>query len=163
MHYFQIPKLELMHSVMPSITSSGAVIQWSADITEQAHISEVKVPSWSGNNQSYNLQICQWLDQSEKHRNFSLTLTITHSQPSPDEGDPDLPDQDLISTGNNNDDDTDNNHKNNNNNNNSNRNNSKQVKHQDLFTRVAWLSSNITPSTPLPLHTFYTKTTAFRA
>jgi hypothetical protein len=28
---------------------------------------------------------------------------------------------------------------------------------------VAWLSSNITPSTPLPLHTFYTKTTAFRA
>lgn len=58
MDHFQIPKLELMHGVVPSITSSGAVIQWSADTTERAHITEVKVPGQSGNNQSYNPQIC---------------------------------------------------------------------------------------------------------
>jgi len=76
MDHFQIPKLELMHGVVPSITSSRAVIQWSANTTEWAHIMEVKVPGRSRNNQSYNPQICRWLDQSEKHQNFSLALLI---------------------------------------------------------------------------------------
>ena len=31
MTHFQIPKLELMHGVVPSVVESGAVIQWSAD------------------------------------------------------------------------------------------------------------------------------------
>jgi len=58
MDHFQIPKLELMHGVIPSITESGAVIQWSADRTEHAHITEIKVPGRSGNNQDHNPQIC---------------------------------------------------------------------------------------------------------
>ena len=33
-----IPKLELLQSIIPSICLSGAVIQWSADITEHAHV-----------------------------------------------------------------------------------------------------------------------------
>ena len=150
MDHFQIPKLELMHSVVPSITSSGAVIQWSADTTEQAHITEVKVPGRSGNNQSYNPQICRWLDRSEKRRNFSLALSIQHSQQNENSEDPDLPDQDLV-------DDVDDNqgedvfHG-----------PSLATEHQDLFARSIWLSSNITPSTPLPLHTFHTETTAFQ-
>jgi len=152
MDHFQIPKLELMHGVVPSITSSGAVIQWSADTTERAHITEVKVPGRSGNNQSYNPQICRWLDRSEKHRNFSLALSITndqHPQYNQDEDDPDLLDLDLV-------DDTDND----------------QDEHvpcephmaqpQDFFTRGTSLLRNITPSTPLPLRTFHTNTTAFQ-
>jgi hypothetical protein len=50
MDHFQIPKLELMHGVVPSVIESGAVIQWSADTTEHAHITEIKVPGRSGNN-----------------------------------------------------------------------------------------------------------------
>jgi len=154
MDHFQIPKLELMHGVVPSITSSGAVIQWSADTTEHAHITEVKVPGRSGNNQSYGPQICRWLDRSEKHRNFSLALSIQHtphSQHDQNEDDPDPLDQDPA-------DDT----------------NDEQdghtprgpsgtaAQHRDFFSRSTWLLKNITPSTPLPLRSFHTETTAFQ-
>ena len=151
--HFQIPKLELMHGVVPSITSSGAVIQWSADTTERAHITEVKIPGRSGNNQSYNPQICRWLDRSEKHRNFSLAISIQHGQSHPRSDqieDVDLSDQDLEDDIDDDQDDhtpygpvT-------------------AVRHPDLFTRSAQLSNNITPSTLLPLRTFHTETTAFQ-
>ncbi|KAI6095344.1 hypothetical protein F5141DRAFT_976783, partial [Pisolithus sp. B1] len=39
---WQILKLELLQSVVPSIWQSGAVMQWLADITEHAHIKEIK-------------------------------------------------------------------------------------------------------------------------
>jgi hypothetical protein len=42
MDHFNIPKLELFQSVEPSIRANGAIIQWSADITEHAHITEIK-------------------------------------------------------------------------------------------------------------------------
>ena len=80
MDHFQIPKLKFMHSVVPSIVASGIVMQWSADRTEHAHITETKTPGRSGNNCSYNPQICQYLDRSEKHRNFSLALSIWELQ-----------------------------------------------------------------------------------
>ena len=155
--YFQIPKLELMHSVVPSIASSGAVIQWSANTTERAHITEVKVPGRSGNNQSYNPQICRWLDRSEKHRNFALALSIQHTQSrlrsdqNEDEVDP--PDQDLEAEINDDDDDDDNHTP---------RGPSPTTQHPDLFARSTWVSNNVTPSTPLPLRTFHTETTAFQ-
>ena len=141
MDHFQIPKLELMHGVILSITSSGAVIQWSVDTTEHAHIMEVKVPGRSGNNQSYTPQICWWLDRSEKHRNFSLALSIQrmqHLRDNQDKDDSDSPDQDP-------DNDTDN------------KTDgctsygpSTTTQQQDFFNHSAWLSNNITPSTPLP-------------
>jgi len=76
-----IPKLELLQSVIPSIRDSGAVMQWSADITEHAHIQEIKVPACAGNNQNYYSQIARYLDHSEKCFRFDLT-THLHSQAS---------------------------------------------------------------------------------
>ncbi|KAI6042441.1 hypothetical protein EDC04DRAFT_2600795 [Pisolithus marmoratus] len=63
---WQIPKLKLPHGVVLSICQSGAVIQWSADITQHAHVEEIKVPACAGNNQNYyNQIICHlnWLDK----------------------------------------------------------------------------------------------------
>ena len=151
MTHFQIPKLELMHSVVPSVTASGVPMQWTADTTEHAHITEIKVPGRSGNNQSYSPQICRWLDRSEKHRNFTLALSIhklqlqAHKTGTPDD-DHDNTNLDTVD-----DDDNDNEHS----------------THQDpsqlnLFSRASLLSENVTPSTPLPLRTVHTKTTAFQ-
>ena len=153
MTHFQIPKLELLHAVVPSVTASGVTMQWTADTTEHAHITEIKVPGRSGNNQSYSPQICRWLDRSEKHRNFALALSIheiqlhAHDTDPPEHHDdnPNDPDSDA-----NNDD-----------------NDSQSTAHSDpsqpnLFSRAALLSANINPSTPLPLHTMYTDTTAFQ-
>ena len=72
-----------MHAVVPSVINSGAVIQWSADRTEHAHITEIKVPGHSGNNQDHNPQICRWLDRSKKHQNFSLALQLRVSDADP--------------------------------------------------------------------------------
>ena len=52
-----IPKLELLQSIVPSIRLSGAVMQWSADVTEHTHVQEIKVPAHAGNNQNYYSQI----------------------------------------------------------------------------------------------------------
>ena len=35
-----IPKLEFMQSVVPGIIANGVPVQWSADVTEHAHITE---------------------------------------------------------------------------------------------------------------------------
>ncbi|KAF9233080.1 hypothetical protein BU15DRAFT_80483 [Melanogaster broomeanus] len=51
--HFQIPKLELLQHVMPSICASGAPMQWSLDPTEHAHVTEIKDPAHAGNNQDY--------------------------------------------------------------------------------------------------------------
>ena len=51
--HFHIPKLELLQHVVPSIRDLGAVMQWSADITEHAHVTKVKNPECAGNNQNH--------------------------------------------------------------------------------------------------------------
>ncbi|KAI6039186.1 hypothetical protein EDC04DRAFT_2568824 [Pisolithus marmoratus] len=73
---WQIPKLELLQSVVPSIRQSGAVMQWSAEITEHAHIEEIKVPACAGNNQNYNNQIVCHLDWLDKCLHFDLATYI---------------------------------------------------------------------------------------
>ncbi|KAG1908717.1 uncharacterized protein F5891DRAFT_1124384 [Suillus fuscotomentosus] len=40
-----IPKLELMQSIVPSIRNTGVAMQWTADTTEHAHITEIKDPA----------------------------------------------------------------------------------------------------------------------
>ena len=55
-----------MQSVTPSIQQTGAVIQWSADTTEHAHIKVIKDPVTTTNNQNYDIQICCTLDCDEK-------------------------------------------------------------------------------------------------
>jgi hypothetical protein len=71
-----IPKLEFLQSVTSSMSNSGASIQWSADQTERCHITEIKVPSRSTNNQGYESQICRYLDRDEKCRQFDLATAI---------------------------------------------------------------------------------------
>ena len=76
LNHFFIPKLELLHNVVASISLSGSPIQWSADPTERAHIDAIKVPSENTNNGQYGPQICQHLDRDEKRRLFDLTTAI---------------------------------------------------------------------------------------
>ena len=71
-----IPKLELLQSVIPNIRANGATIQFSADITEHAHITEIKNPAQAGNNQGYEVQICRDLDCTEKICRFDLAAAI---------------------------------------------------------------------------------------
>ncbi|KAI5985287.1 hypothetical protein EDD15DRAFT_2176081 [Pisolithus albus] len=76
-----IPKLELMQSVAPSIRRVGVSIQWSADLTEHAHIEQIKDPARSSNNNNYDPQICQQLDRLERCRNFDLAMSIKDPAP----------------------------------------------------------------------------------
>ncbi|KAG0691620.1 hypothetical protein DFH29DRAFT_884047 [Suillus ampliporus] len=69
---WQIPKLELMQNITHSICNSGVIAQWSADVTEHVHITEVKDPARSSNNNNYDLQICRYLDLA--------TNLLDHSQ-----------------------------------------------------------------------------------
>ena len=71
-----IPKLELLQSVVSSTRDNGVPIQWSADATERCHITEIKDPSHSTNNQNYESQICRYLDRNEKCRRFDLATAI---------------------------------------------------------------------------------------
>ena len=71
-----IPKLELMQSVVSNIQQNGAAIQWSADITEHAHITEIKNPAHAGNNQKYESQITRHLDRAEKCHRFDLATSV---------------------------------------------------------------------------------------
>ena len=70
-----IPKLELMQSVTSNIRENGVAIQWSADVTERCHVTEVKDPS-HGNNQEYESQICRYLDRADKCRRFDVATAI---------------------------------------------------------------------------------------
>ncbi|KAJ3901241.1 hypothetical protein F5879DRAFT_924779 [Lentinula edodes] len=74
--HWEIPKLEFMQSVAPSISSSGPIMQWTADPTEHAHITLVKHPARSGNNHDFEVQICRHLDCQSKVRRFDLVTAM---------------------------------------------------------------------------------------
>ncbi|KAG1904224.1 uncharacterized protein F5891DRAFT_1126636 [Suillus fuscotomentosus] len=71
-----IPKIELMQNIAPSIHNTGITMQWSADATEHAHITEIKDPARSSNNNNYNSQICHHLDRADKCRRFDLATSL---------------------------------------------------------------------------------------
>jgi hypothetical protein len=75
-----IPKLEFMQSVVSNILANGPIIQWSADVTEHAHITEIKDPARSGNNQRYEEQICRSLDRTDKCRRFDLATSVREAR-----------------------------------------------------------------------------------
>ncbi|KAI6097030.1 hypothetical protein F5141DRAFT_1011578, partial [Pisolithus sp. B1] len=75
--HWEIPKLEFMQSVTPSIHQAGTVIQWSADTTEHTHIEVVKDPVTTMNNQNYNSQICCTLDCDEKCHLFNTAVSLS--------------------------------------------------------------------------------------
>ena len=78
--HWQIPKIEFLQSVVANIRANGVVMQWSADITEHAHIKVVKEPVRAGNNQNHEEQICRTLDRTDKCRNFDLATSIRGSE-----------------------------------------------------------------------------------
>ncbi|KAG1834477.1 hypothetical protein EV424DRAFT_1468577 [Suillus variegatus] len=71
-----IPKLELMQSITPSIRNTGVAMQWTANTTEHAHVTEIKDPAQASNNNNYNAQICCHLDRADKCRRFELTVNL---------------------------------------------------------------------------------------
>jgi hypothetical protein len=77
---WHIPKLEFMQSVVTNIRANGAPIQWSADVTEHANITEIKDPARAGNNQNYEAQICRYLDRTDKCRRFDLATSVCDAQ-----------------------------------------------------------------------------------
>ncbi|KAG1758540.1 hypothetical protein EDD22DRAFT_956778 [Suillus occidentalis] len=97
-----IPKLELMQSIVTSIHNSGVIGQWSTNVTEHAHITEVKDPARSSNNNNYDPQVCQHLDRAEKCCRFELATGLLDFEEStekcddsnPDDEDPDVNDAD---------------------------------------------------------------------
>ena len=73
-----IPKLELQ-SIVSGICEYGIPMQWSADVTEHAHINEIKVPARAGNNQNYHNQISCHLNRLDKCFQFDLAIEEGHS------------------------------------------------------------------------------------
>ena len=57
---------ELLQSVTSNIHENGAAIQWSANVTEQCHVTEIKELVHPSNNQEYESQICHFLDCTDK-------------------------------------------------------------------------------------------------
>ena len=74
--HWNIPKLELMHSVVPSIQQTGVPMQWTAEVTERAHKDKIKEPSRSSNHREYESQICRASDRLDKINNFDLAIAI---------------------------------------------------------------------------------------
>ena len=68
-----------MQSVVRSIPRVGVTIQWSVDITEHAHVDQIKDPTHGSNNNNYDPQICQQLDHLEKCRSFDLAMSLKDS------------------------------------------------------------------------------------
>ncbi|KAL4065986.1 hypothetical protein J3A83DRAFT_4098753 [Scleroderma citrinum] len=73
---WEIPKLELLQNIVSSICQLGTVMQWSANITEHAHVKEIKILAHLGNNQNYYSQITWHLDQLDKCLHFDLATYI---------------------------------------------------------------------------------------
>lgn len=77
---WHIPKLEFLQSVVSNIRANGVAQQFTADVTEHYHITEIKIPARSTNNQNYEPQICRHLDRFEKCRLFLLYILLRETE-----------------------------------------------------------------------------------
>lgn len=77
---WHIPKIELLQNVVPSVRNSGAPYQWSADVTEHAHILMIKNPARRSNNNDVDPQICRYLDRLERCSGFELATSLRENQ-----------------------------------------------------------------------------------
>ncbi|KAI6137153.1 hypothetical protein F5141DRAFT_1060042 [Pisolithus sp. B1] len=71
---------DLLQHVVALVCNSGAIMQWMADVTEHAHVTEIKQPAHAGNNQDYYAQIAWHLDHSEKCFWFDLTTHLASAE-----------------------------------------------------------------------------------
>ncbi|KAI6002438.1 hypothetical protein F5J12DRAFT_783904 [Pisolithus orientalis] len=69
-----------MQSIIPSVKCVAVTIQWTANVTEHAHVLEIKTPTSTSNNNNYDPQICQYLDCTEKCRTFELATSLYESK-----------------------------------------------------------------------------------
>ncbi|KAI5984375.1 hypothetical protein EDC04DRAFT_2525638, partial [Pisolithus marmoratus] len=76
LQHWEIPKLDLLQHVVASVCNSGAIMQWTANVMEHAHITEIKQPAHARNNHDYYAQIAWHLDHSEKCFQFDLTTHL---------------------------------------------------------------------------------------
>jgi hypothetical protein len=74
--HFNIPKLEIWHHFAHSTRAMGAPVQWSADVMEQLHITEVKLTFGSTNHCNFEEQCARILDQSECVYLFNLLCSF---------------------------------------------------------------------------------------
>ncbi|KAG2087116.1 uncharacterized protein F5147DRAFT_748558 [Suillus discolor] len=79
----------LMQSIVPSIRNIRVSLQWTADTTEHAHITEIKSPAHLSNNNNYDPQICRHLDRADKCRHFDLAMSLLDNVPDSGQQDPD--------------------------------------------------------------------------
>ncbi|KAG1861537.1 hypothetical protein DFJ58DRAFT_657398, partial [Suillus subalutaceus] len=75
-HNWYIPKIKLLQNIAPSICNTSVNMQWSADAMEHAHITEIKNPACSSNNNNYDSQICCYLDHVDKCCCFDLATSL---------------------------------------------------------------------------------------
>ena len=64
--HFNIPKLEIWHHFAQSTRMMGAPIQWTADVTERLHITEVKYTFRATNHRNFEEQCARILDRRER-------------------------------------------------------------------------------------------------
>ncbi|KAI9567568.1 hypothetical protein HD554DRAFT_2039579 [Boletus coccyginus] len=93
--HWQIPKLELMQSVALSIGQLGVPVQWSADMTEHAHVEMIKEPMASTNNHHYDVQICHYLDRIEKFQLFETATCLSSAATTDSNGGQDILDSEI--------------------------------------------------------------------
>ena len=76
---FHIPKLELLQSFADAIRNSGAIVQYTADVSERLLITHCKQPFLRTNKQAKDFpeQIVRILDHDHKMRQFDLFTLLT--------------------------------------------------------------------------------------
>ena len=92
--HWEILKLELLQHVAMSVRTSGAVMQWTTDVTEHAHVTKIKQPACAGNNQDYYSQIARYLNRSEKCSRFDLAIRLAYAEQQQSSDDDEDDDQD---------------------------------------------------------------------
>jgi hypothetical protein len=72
--YFRIPKIEVLHNLVPCIHLLSSLMQFTTEITEKLHGPVVKDPFCHGNGKESADGMCRYLDQEEKVQNFQEYL-----------------------------------------------------------------------------------------
>jgi hypothetical protein len=81
--HFNIPKLEIWQHFAHSARAMGAPIQWTADVTEHLHITQVKYTFRATNHRDFEEQCARILDRSERVYLFDLLCSVATQDTSP--------------------------------------------------------------------------------
>ncbi|KAH7902989.1 hypothetical protein BJ138DRAFT_1198890 [Hygrophoropsis aurantiaca] len=77
---FFIPKLELLHSFANAVRNNGAIIQYTADVSERLLITHCKHPfERTSKNKDFTTQVTRILDREESMRRFDIYTLLRSS------------------------------------------------------------------------------------